>query len=96
MNIEEVVVGYCVDINSSVFDDKLRKHSEEPSGDDFDVISCKLDCGWEVLCKITKGTFYIPEYLGRMISTTSFVFRSSQARISAQISDFLREVHDFP
>ena len=32
-NIEEVVVGYCVDINSGVFDDKIRKHSEAPIDD---------------------------------------------------------------
>jgi hypothetical protein len=39
--IEEVVVGYIVDINSSMFDDKLRKHSQEPSGSGDGVISCK-------------------------------------------------------
>ena len=42
--MEEVFVGYCVDIHSRVFDDKLRKHCEEPSGVGFDVIPCKLDC----------------------------------------------------
>ena len=46
-NIKEVVVRvrYCVDINCSVFDDKLRKHSQEPSFDGFGVISYKRGCG---------------------------------------------------
>ena len=45
---EEVFVGYFVGINSSIFGEKLRKHSQKPIGDcravngnGTCVISCK-------------------------------------------------------